>query len=146
MSTALLTAPSKTQLLSKTEPNAELLEKISSFDFTNVIARYSELHLSSDAQEAHRQFCVFVYLSLATGQTLFMPSRIADDFWHVALIFTHDWQAFSNKVAGKFIHHVPLMVEPTFEYKEAQLDQFRTACVNHFGEVNVTIDAFVCNM
>jgi hypothetical protein len=135
-----------TELLSQRPENAELLSKIMNWDFTKVENRYCKMYPDRDAVEARRQFCIFVYLTLATGQELYIPSYMADDFWHIALWFTHDWMAFSEYVAGRFLHHQPLCVQPNASDEEARLQEFRQACIQHFGEVNVFVEAVVCCM
>ena len=71
---------------------------------------------------------------------------MADDFWHIALWFTQDWMAFSEYVAGRFLHHQPLCVQPTAHEEEDGLNEFRKICIQHFGEVSVLVEAVVCCM
>lgn len=85
-------------------------------------------------------------MTLATGQELYIPSYMADDFWHIALWFTQDWMAFSEDVTGRFLHHQPLCVQPALSEETARLEEFRQACIEHFGEVNVLTKAVVCCM
>lgn len=132
--------------LSQQPENAQLLAKIMSWDFSKVENRYRKMYPDRDAIEARRQFCIFVYLTLATGKELYISSYMADDFWHVALWFTQDWMAFSEDVAGRFLHHQPLCVQPSPSEETARLEEFRQACIKHFGEVNVLIEAVVCCM
>ena len=35
------------------------------------------------------------------------PSRVADIGWHTFILFTKEYAAFCDRVAGHFIHHVP---------------------------------------
>lgn len=35
------------------------------------------------------------------------PSRLIDEFWHAFILRTEAYAAFCERVAGRFIHHVP---------------------------------------
>jgi hypothetical protein len=41
-----------------------------------------------------------------TGARL-APSRLVDVGWHVFLLHTHDYAVFCDRLAGRFLHHVP---------------------------------------
>ncbi len=60
--------------LSQQPENAQLLAKIMSWDFSKVENRYRKMYPDRDAIEARRQFCIFVYLTLATGKELYIPA------------------------------------------------------------------------
>lgn len=42
----------------------------------------------------------------ATDEPL-VPSPLADAGWHAMLLYTREYAAFCNQLAGRFIHHVP---------------------------------------
>ncbi len=144
--TVTLEATLAQKLLSQQPENAQLLAKIMSWDFSKVENRYRKMYPDRYATETRRQFCIFVYLTFATGRDLYIPSYMADDFWHIAPWFTQDWIAFSEDVVGHFLHHQPLCVQPDPSEETARLEAFRQACIEHFGEVNVLIEAVVCCM
>jgi hypothetical protein len=41
------------------------------------------------------------------GESSLSPSRLVDIGWHTFLLYTRDYAAFCQRVAGRFIHHVP---------------------------------------
>jgi hypothetical protein len=45
-------------------------------------------------------------ISLTPGQS-FGPSPLVDIGWHTFILYTRDYAAFCEKVAGYFIHHSP---------------------------------------
>lgn len=50
------------------------------------------------------------FLSLVASSTdgeAYSPSRIVDMGWHAFILYTREYGAFCEKVAGRFIHHVP---------------------------------------
>jgi len=59
---------------------------------------------------------------------------------------TPDWVAFSEDMAGRFLHHQPLCMQPSPSEETARLAEFRQACLEHFGEVNVLIGEVVCSV
>lgn len=40
------------------------------------------------------------------------PSKAVDIGWHTFILHTHDYAAFCDAVAGRFLHHVPEEFEP----------------------------------
>ncbi|MEU8965515.1 hypothetical protein AB0C89_27905 [Streptomyces sp. NPDC048491] len=43
----------------------------------------------------------------ATTTAPLAPSKAVDDFWHAFVLRTTDYAVFSNRLAGRFLHHVP---------------------------------------
>jgi hypothetical protein len=49
----------------------------------------------------------FLQLVAAAPHAQFTPSSMVDTGWHTFLLYTREYAAFCEKVAGRFIHHVP---------------------------------------
>ncbi|WP_233625410.1 hypothetical protein [Actinoplanes sp. ATCC 53533] len=43
----------------------------------------------------------------ATATEPIGPSDLVDIGWHTFILYTHEYAAFCDKIAGRFIHHVP---------------------------------------
>ncbi|MFP4298171.1 MAG: hypothetical protein ACLFT0_09950 [Spirulinaceae cyanobacterium] len=134
------------ELLSQNPDNAELLQKVFSWNFDRVKKRLLRYNPEMNVEKACQDFRYWVYLNLASDQTLFIPSFLADEFWHAALLFTEDWMAFSNYVAGEFLHHHPLENPLPEEEIIAKLEAVKEASIQHFGEIVLEISDVVCCM
>lgn len=49
----------------------------------------------------------FLWLCALNPQESYHPSPTVDIGWHTFLLFTRDYAAFCQRIAGCFIHHVP---------------------------------------
>jgi hypothetical protein len=43
----------------------------------------------------------------ATATTTLSPSKLVDIGWHTFVLYTQDYAAFCERIAGRFIHHIP---------------------------------------
>ncbi|WP_132562950.1 glycine-rich domain-containing protein [Rhizobium sullae] len=81
------------------------------FELKPVLARYRKEHgLSVEiAQDHRREMLRFLALCAAAaphGKFYGMTGAV-DGLWHTFVIFTRDYAAFCDAVAGRFLHHVP---------------------------------------
>jgi len=51
-----------------------------------------------------------------------MFSERVDDLWHEMLLFTHDYQEFCTRLAGRFIHHNPYLQRTPMPEERAWFD------------------------
>ena len=51
----------------------------------------------------------------AVTTTALSPSKTVDIGWHTFLLYTRDYAAFCERIAGRFIHHIPTDDEHTAE-------------------------------
>jgi hypothetical protein len=82
-----------------------------SFDIGHVLARYRREQGFSEAiaNDHRRELMRFLALSataLNHGRFYGMMGAI-DELWHTFVIFTREYAEFCDKVAGRFLHHVP---------------------------------------
>jgi hypothetical protein len=85
-----------------------------SFPMDHVLARYKEEHKVADDMGKKHETELKRYLvlcSLYPDSQLNMFSNEVDNLWHTFIIFTKDYEAFCNKIANRFIHHVPFTEE-----------------------------------
>jgi len=57
------------------------------------------------------QALAFLSACAANTGAAFAPSDLVDIGWHAFLLHTRDYAAFCDRIAGRFLHHVP--TEPT---------------------------------
>jgi len=62
----------------------------------------------------------FAIALLADGQMVAMPSQVVDVAWHEFLLFTTEYQEFSDKAFGRFFHHYPFTNNNTPSSKAKQ--------------------------
>jgi hypothetical protein len=77
--------------------------------FNRLVARIAgeEALESSLAERIMDQALVFLAASAHhTGGPL-SPSELVDVGWHTFILYTREYAEFCNRVAGRFIHHVP---------------------------------------
>jgi hypothetical protein len=53
------------------------------------------------------QALVFLGACASEPEDLLVPSSLVDIGWHTFILYTKDYAAFCDQVAGRFIHHVP---------------------------------------
>lgn len=97
------------------------LEKILEFENEDVISRFTDLFAMPDAEaiEIFTETLKFLYLSQTPG--VFIPDDllILDEMWHNMILFTPEYQKFSEKHFGKYLHHVPARKKEKAEWKLA---------------------------
>jgi hypothetical protein len=52
-----------------------------------------------------RQF--FIAYLMSGKRYVSMPSQVADDLWHEFILYTREYDAFSRRAFGGFLHHTP---------------------------------------
>lgn len=69
---------------------------------------YDHGHAGGLAARIVDQALAFLAASAATGGGLRLsPSPLVDDGWHAFILHTRDYAEFCERVAGRFLHHVP---------------------------------------
>ncbi len=80
------------------------------FNLDHVLARYRKEHgFSVDISKDHlREIIRFLSLSATATRhkKYYGMTGAVDELWHTFVIFTKDYAAFCNAVAGRFLHHV----------------------------------------
>lgn len=83
----------------------------SEFNLDHVVARYQKEHGFADdiAQDHLREMIRFLSLASAASQhqKYYGMTGAIDELWHTFVIFTREYAAFCDAVAGHFLHHVP---------------------------------------
>ncbi|MCM4077711.1 glycine-rich domain-containing protein [Paractinoplanes hotanensis] len=77
--------------------------------FDRLTRRITTEHPDLDDGMPHRildQALAFLGTSATATQPL-GPSELVDIGWHTFILYTVDYAAFCERVAGRFIHHVP---------------------------------------
>jgi len=83
------------------------------FDLSHILARYrKEQSLpASIIADHHRELMRYLAMS-AVGlhhQRYYGMLGAVDELWHTFVIFTREYAAFCDRVAGQFMHHVPVV-------------------------------------
>lgn len=60
-----------------------------------------------EAEDARLEYLRFISLVNLCWTVPVVPTKKADKFWHIAILFTLDYQEFCERNFGKFIHHRP---------------------------------------
>ncbi len=79
------------------------------FPVEHITERYaSDYDLSLDVARAHERECkrFLILCALNHGESYGMRGP-TDNYWHTFIMFTKEYQAFCDQVAGRFLHHVP---------------------------------------
>jgi len=109
-------------------------ETAEGFKLDHVLARYrKEQGFSAEIAEDHlREMIRFLSLSATATQhgKYYGMTGAVDELWHTFVIFTRDYAAFCDAVAGRFLHHVPEidghMSEDTLDHYLTFLDDYET--------------------
>jgi len=117
-----------------TKPNTEA---IYGWNFSNLKARLIRDRVVKDeneAGEAIHEYLRYMELTVRYPHLRLPMSHPVDPVWHTHLLFTHDYAAFCQAIAGRFIHHCPALSK---EDEEAMTARYlaRTVALydQHFG-------------
>lgn len=58
------------------------------------------------AERVMDQALAFLF-ACATATTALKPSKLVDVGWHTFVLYTQEYAEFCDRVAGRFIHHIP---------------------------------------
>ena len=92
-----------------------------SFKLPHVLSRYRrDYEVDEATSEAHERELkrYFICVVAFRGQVMGMTGPV-DDLWHTFLMFTKEYEDFSDLVAGRFLHHQP-EVEGKFNERAAR--------------------------
>lgn len=83
--------------------------------FSRLAARVAADHdVSPDyAERIIDQTVAFLATSAADSGQPLVPSPAVDTGWHTFILYTQHYAAFCDRVAGRFLHHVPDDATPT---------------------------------
>lgn len=98
-----------------------------------VISRYAKdksLPLSV-AQEHERELKRFLSLCALNRDAAYGMAGPVDDLWHTFILFTKEYAAFCDSVAGMFLHHIP-NTKPTKD--TTSYEAFLSAYEQIYGE------------
>jgi hypothetical protein len=102
---------STTPPLCTTEPYKNVYQKIQRLDMTKVMTKVKRWRPDLDHEAAEKQYRLFIYLCSVCDGFMIVPNDMVDEVWHNHILFTHDYLEFCNQIAGKFIHHNPLIAD-----------------------------------
>lgn len=72
----------------------------------------------------------FLWLCAKTTGELFSPSPLVDIGWHTFILYTRDYAEFCERMARRFIHHVP-SDEENMDYGPERIARTVTALKQH---------------
>lgn len=78
--------------------------------FERLAARITDEHTGFDRPFAERivdQSAAFLAACAVNGGEPLAPSRTVDIGWHTFILHTRDYATFCERIAGRFLHHVP---------------------------------------
>lgn len=106
------------------------------FPMENVLKRYQkETGLSPDVVHEHeRELKRFLAIAAIYPEESIGMKGLIDELWHTFIIFTKDYENFCHQVAGRFIHHVPLVSEEDGRQGSSGYKRMMELYRFHFGE------------
>lgn len=114
---------------------ATRIERAMAFDMHDIVQRYiQESGVSEDVAREHerelKRFLVVCALN-DSGKPIGMAGPV-DKLWHTFVLFTRQYAAFCQQVAGRFLHHVPA-VPGAGRTVTGGYARFRTSYTDIFG-------------
>jgi hypothetical protein len=97
---------------SKDEKTAVYLDRLNAWDLSIVKKKVVRdgLFAAGEVDAIEQQYKHFLALSCAQDAPLHVDPRM-DDFWHAHILFTQDYAAMCQAVAGQFLHHRPSILD-----------------------------------
>lgn len=88
----------------------EVIDRAMSFPMEHIIDRYMrDFDVPLDvALEHEKELKRYLTLCALRPDVSYGMKGAVDDLWHTFVLFTRDYAAFCDEVAGHFIHHVPV--------------------------------------
>lgn len=83
--------------------------KVAMLDFT-MLKRKLETVTGWSAEavaEAEQLYRKYLSLAMVYPQTLLVPSRVIDEFWHAHILDTRAYMADCEMLFGRYLHHHP---------------------------------------
>jgi hypothetical protein len=86
-----------------------LFERASAWDMSQVKTHAVKkgFFAADEIDQIHAAYVRFVALAASHDDGAIELSQKVDDFWHAHILFTEDYAAFCQAVAGRFLHHRP---------------------------------------
>lgn len=97
---------------SKDEKTAVYLDRLNAWDLSIVKKKVVRdgIFAAGEVDAIEQQYKHFLALSCAQDAPLHVDPRM-DDFWHAHILFTQDYAAMCQAVAGQFLHHRPSILD-----------------------------------
>ncbi|MGN6148788.1 MAG: hypothetical protein ACTHPD_09640, partial [Rhizomicrobium sp.] len=97
---------------SKDEKTAVYLDRLNAWDLSIVKKKVVRdgIFAADEVDAIEQQYKHFLALSCAQDAPLHVDPRM-DDFWHAHILFTQDYAAMCQAVAGQFLHHRPSILD-----------------------------------
>lgn len=114
----------------------EIVSRALSFPFDDILKRYSkdyDINLEI-AKEHEKELKRFLALAAIHPQRIYGMAGDVDKLWHTFLLFTKQYLQFSEEVAGRFLHHVPVGSKDDKEGDENAYLQMLSDYEEAFGE------------
>lgn len=91
----------------------EAFAALSDWDL-GVVGRYcvaEGIYSAEDIDEVMDEYKKFMAMAMAFGAEPVPVSEFLDDFWHTHIVFTQDYAAMCQTIAGRFVHHRPRILD-----------------------------------
>jgi hypothetical protein len=97
---------------SRDEKTAFYLDRLNAWDLSIVKKKVIRdgIFAADEVDAIEQQYKHFLALSCAQDAPLHVDPRM-DDFWHAHILFTQDYAAMCQEVAGQFLHHRPSILD-----------------------------------
>jgi hypothetical protein len=121
--------------MSKVQSSSKVLKVAREWDLSNVgeYVTYEHPELNQELiKEAEMEYRYFMILRATYNDYMEVPTKIVDYIWHAHILHTQDYINFSNEIAGKYIHHKPVLF--TTENFEKNSTCLSSLAVEKFGE------------
>jgi hypothetical protein len=94
---------------SAVQPFDRIAARVMSFDLSDVKASYAKRYGLTPAQaDLHeRELKRYLSLCIADPEGCYGMFSDVDNLWHEFICHTPAYQAFCDRIAGRFLHHIP---------------------------------------
>lgn len=118
-----------------------LLQEATNHDLSRIIDRYQEQHdLPTEVVHAHfTELKKYLLLCALNPDKRYPMTDPIDEAWHTFILFTREYTAFCNQIAGRYIHHNPRILTTELTDEDIQEDKtkfkmFREDYISTFNE------------
>jgi hypothetical protein len=89
------------------------------------------------AKAAVEELKKFLYIcTVEEDKPIAMISSTVDEAWHTFILFTKEYENFCRNIAGRFLHHQPIISDDDMRDVKIGVQNFIKSYQKYFGEIS----------
>lgn len=117
------------------------LDDLLTFTNEDMLCRFTDMYemTEEEAGDIMKETLKFLYISQLPGTFISDDLLIIDAMWHNMILFTPEYERFSNKYFGEYFHHIPASKKEKEERNKKHLDNPEAARKEYLANLEVLL-------